>query len=96
MASSIKINDIYEKINNINVLTINNDTKFDKINRLYNEMSEEEINDFYEKYKDRNFNKIFYHSMSNEEYKKYCVFMEIEHQIDLIKIKQYLLLKINY
>ena len=86
MTSSIKINDIYEKINNINILTINNDTKFDKINYLYNEMIEEEKNDFYKKYTNREeFNNMTCNSKSKEEFKKCCVILEIKHQIKLIE-----------
>jgi hypothetical protein len=84
----VKINDIYEKINNINLLTINNNTKFDKINYLYNEMIEEEKNDFYEKYKNRDeFNNIQCRSVSEEDLKKNCVILEIKHQIKLIEKK---------
>lgn len=84
----VKINDIYEKINNINLFTINNNTKFDKINYLYDEMIEEEKNDFYEKYKNRDeFNNIQCHSVSEEDFKKNCVILEIKHQIKLIEKK---------
>ena len=83
---NIRVNNIYEKINNINLLTMNNSTKFDKINYLYNEMIEEEKNDFYEKYTNRDeFNNMSCNSMSKEEFKKNCVILEIKYQIKLIE-----------
>jgi hypothetical protein len=87
------MNNISEKLNNVNFLLMSRSDKFNKINHLYDNMSEEEKNYFYKKYIEKY---ICYKlpSMTEEEFKKMCVFSEIRNQIELIENKQYYLLKI--